>query len=126
MSDLIQISTNPIAPIYAQARPNEPIELGRVAVQFNHRGAEYRGIADVAMRFASEDRLEFVCPLAGKSLSLGYGLLGDAEWDGKLSLTERGITLDVLCVAIGGDQDQIVFLPKRSPISVMPPSNDIS
>jgi hypothetical protein len=67
MSALVEFSRPPIEPIYSQAHPSEPIDLGRVAIQFDHNGKAYREMTKVAMRFAPEERLEFVCSLEGRS-----------------------------------------------------------
>ncbi|HEY6420438.1 MAG TPA: hypothetical protein VIX59_15700 [Candidatus Binataceae bacterium] len=57
-----------------------------MAVKFNYKGLAYLGAALVAMRFAPENLLEFVCALGDKPLSFALGLLGDANWDGKADL----------------------------------------
>jgi hypothetical protein len=114
---------NPIEPIYSQAHASQPIDLGRVAVQFDHEGTAYRETASVAMRFVPKDRLEFVCPLEGKSPLFGWGFVGRNL---ELTLTDRGVTFDVLCTEVGGQRSAIVFSPRRSLVVPTRPSNAIS
>lgn len=125
MSDLLKVSRQLIDPIYSQSHTNQPIELGRVAIQFDHKGAAYPGTAKVAMRFVPEKRLEFVCPLEDKFRLFGAESF-DAGREEKLALTDRGITIDVFCSAVGGDHDEIVFTPKTSSVMATRPSNNIS
>jgi hypothetical protein len=125
MSDLLKVSRQLIDPIYSQSHPNQKIELGPVAIQFDHNGTAYRGTADAAMRFVPDERLEFVCPLEGKFWLFGLESF-DVGRDEKLMLTDRGVTIDVFCTAIGVDHDRIVFTPKKSSVMATLPSNNIS
>jgi len=111
-----------VDPIYSQTRPNEPIDLGQAAVQFDHEGTTYRETANVVMRFLPETRLEFVCPLEGKPPLFGRGLAGNV----KLTLEDRGVALDVLCTNIDWKRNTFVFSPNKSGAVVTPPSGAIS
>ena len=66
MSDRIQVSRPLIEPIYSQNEPNQPIDPGRVAVQFDLQGTAYQETANVTMKFVPDDRLKFTAPLEGK------------------------------------------------------------
>jgi hypothetical protein len=127
MTDGVDVSRPLIDPVYSQSHPNQPIELGRVPIQFDHKGAAHRGSANAAMRFVPEARLEFVCPSEGE-LGLFSVKSFEAGREEKLTLVERGVTVDVFCsaVAVGGDQDEIVFIPKKSSVMVTRPSENIS
>lgn len=126
MSDRIKVSSPLIDPIYSQTEPSQPIDLGRVAVQVDYKGTTHQEMANVAMRFVPDDRLEFVCPLEDKSPMFGRELFGDDGRSLSLTLIERGISFDVFCKAVGGDYNGIVFVPKTSGVMVTPPSNAIS
>jgi len=126
MSERISLSTSLIEPVYSQADPNQPIDLGRAAIQFDHEGMTHQGMANVTMKFAPSHRLEFVCPLEGQSQTIGLRLLFEADSKVQLTLTERGITFDALCAAVGGDCGGIVFRPRESGVVVTLPSSAIS
>ena len=124
MSDRLTVSRPLIDPMYSQANPNDPIDLGQVVVQFDHKGTTYQEKAKVTMRFVPDDRLEFACPLEGKPPLFGHMISLDNSWDHKLTLTNRGVTFDANCprVEFGG----MVFHPTNSTVTVTPPSNAIS
>lgn len=112
MGNATKVTTPPIVPIYSQANPNQSIDLGREAIRLEYNRTEYCGRANVAMRFGPNDRLEFKCTVEDESPSFLLSLAGATDWDGKLTLTERGVTLDVLCVAAGRYPHEVVFTPK--------------
>ena len=80
----------------------------------------------MALRFVPNGRLEFRIPLEGKPPMFGLGFFFDAGPEKILSLTDRGVSFDALCTAIGGDDDRIVFVPKTSGITVTTRSDVIS
>jgi hypothetical protein len=124
MTDRLQLTKPPIIPIYGQAHPSEPIELGQVAVQFeDENGVPEQGTAEVVMRFLPTDRLEFFCPITTEPRRL-FGFSSEIGKEKKLRLTERGVVLDVFCGGVGGRGMR--FTPTRSGVVVTPPSNAIS
>lgn len=126
MSNRIEVSTSLIDPIYSQNEPNQPIDLGRVAVEFDHQGTMHRDMANVRMRFLPNTGLEFIVPLEGKDPFFGIQLCLDSQFSKRLTLSDRGITFDALCLSSGGVDRGIVFSPTRSGIPVTPPSSTIS
>lgn len=127
MSNRQQVSSPPIAPIYSQAKPNAPIELGHVRLQFDCKGSSYQEEAKVEMRFVPRHALEFTCPLEGKSPLLGVQLfLHDDADKQEFSLIDRGVTFEGHCSAAGGTRGGIVFVPNKSAVMVTRPSNAIS
>jgi len=126
MSERITVGTSLIEPIYSQTDPSQPIDLGSVPIQFEHKGTTRHSTAKVTIKFVPHDRLEFVCPLEGESPMFGLRFLPDIGSDVELTLTERGITFDAFYTAVGGDYGGIVFQPARSAVVVTAPSNAIS
>jgi hypothetical protein len=126
MSTLDELDKPLIEPIYSQAGPNQPIVLGATEVQFTYKGETYRGTATVTSRFVPNERLCFVVPIILPKLC------GANDWDRKLTLADRGITLDVLCVSApsrsegGRESGELVFVPGMSPVIVTLPSEAIS
>jgi hypothetical protein len=113
-----------VEPIYTQASPNQSVELGPCAVELEHKGKTYQDTARVTMQFAPNPRLLFVIPTEGKNPFFGIALA--QEWNGKLKLTTRGITLDVLYVGNKGKHGEgLAFIPKRSPVRVTTISENI-
>jgi hypothetical protein len=114
----------PIAPVYAQSEPNQPVELGVVAVEYKHQEAEYQDSATVRMRFLPSNRLEFVCPLASKSPLLPFALLTDKGDDIDLGLTGRGVRVMTF---FGGTNDSgLLLLPRYSGFQARQPSTTIA
>jgi hypothetical protein len=126
MSDQIKVNSPPIAPVYSQAEPNQPINLGSVAVQFDHKGTTYQETANVVMRFLPADRLEFVFPLEGKPPMFGWSFIVDGDRNVEIKLIDRGVSFEAFCVAVGGDHGGIVFRPTKSGVRVTLPSEAIS
>jgi len=113
-----------VEPIYTQASPNQSVELGPCAVELEHKGKTYQDTARVTMQFAPNPRLLFVIPTEGKNPFFGIALA--QEWNGKLKLTTRGITLNVLYLGNKGKHGEgLAFIPKRSPVRVTTISENI-
>jgi hypothetical protein len=123
MSDQIEVDKPPITPIYSQDEPNQPIDLGQVAVQLECKGTSYRNKANVKMEFLQKHDLQFIVPLEGENLCCDLISVGRKL---KLTLPERNITEDFFCAAIGGKHGGIVFSPARSGITVTQSSSTIS
>ncbi|MCX7428007.1 MAG: hypothetical protein NTW96_20555 [Planctomycetia bacterium] len=126
MSDHVELSKPLIAPVYSQTEANQPIALGREAVEFEHEGTTYRKTADVRMRFVPDSRLQFIVPSEDKNPLLGMRLISSPRDDLKLTLTDRSIPFDGFVAAVGDKHGGIVFSPKQSAITVTPPSSAIS
>lgn len=141
MSDRIEIDKSLIEPVYSQARPNEAINLGEVAVQFSHKQKTYHETAQVNMQFVPDARLLFVIP--GTEASSGratdrpmaadeikaallprFGL--DDKWDGKLELTATGVVLDVFVKSSRGGRGAVTFMPRTSAVTVTAACTNIS
>lgn len=126
MTDRLVVDKPPIEPIYWQAEPSQPIDLGSVEARFVSRGKRYQGKARVTMRFAPRARLMFVVRAPGTHPLKAFSVFFDDNWDGKLKLVDRRVTLDVLCVGTGGEHGAVAFSPKRSVAAVTPFPKGIS
>ena len=60
MKDHIEVRSRPIEPIYPQTKPNQPIDLGQLAVQIDDNGTARGGMVDVRMSFVPDKRLQFI------------------------------------------------------------------
>lgn len=89
MSDLIKVSSQPIDPIYSQIHPGDPINLGQVAVQFDHKGMTHREMANATIRFVPDDRLQFVMPFESEPPLLGHEVFLDSGDNVKLLRAAR-------------------------------------
>ena len=141
MGNRLKVDKSLIAPIYAQPGPSQPIDLGAVRVQFIHGGKTYEERAQVAMRFVPNDQLLFVIPakrepkdgriqqpMTGdhtKAL-LRLAFAPDNDWDGKLTLLDKGVVLDAFVKGRGGEHGAIAFMPRMSVVTVTPGSTAIS
>jgi len=125
MGKLIELHEPPIKPIYIQTEPNQPLELGRVAVHFDHEGMVYNDLAVVTMRFTPDDRLDILCPLDDMPAMLGHELMTSNASNTKLTLTENNIAIDGFWAASGGEYDGALFRPGQSSIIVTSPSDSI-
>jgi hypothetical protein len=123
MTDQIEVSRPLIEPIYSQTDPNQPINLGRVAIQVDHQGTAYRETADVTMNFVPDAGLEFAVTFERENPSLAAGLF-HAGCALKLMLPDRHVTVDAVCVRAGAGG--AVVTPTRLPVNVAPPSAAIS
>lgn len=123
MSDTLEVDKPLIEPIYSQSKPNQPIDLGHVAVQFKNKDTEYHEMARVTMRFQPDNRLQFIFPLEGKDISFVNNFIINSAGDLKIALDERNISFDAFRVST---DVEIVFLPKKSVITVTQPSDAIS
>src|SRR5919197_1489489 len=97
MGDLISLSEPPIKPVHWQRHPNESIDLGTVAVRFAHKGQTRDRMAKVALRFAPDDRLSFVVSTEENDPFFAFKFFVGNAWDGKLTLIDRGLTIDAYC-----------------------------
>lgn len=125
MASLERLTSNPIEPLYSQISPNEAIDFGNVKVQFTHDGSTHDAVADAKLSFAPKDRLHIVIPNDGPLTRIGATLFGDQSWNQKLTLPDRGVTIDVICTAAGGERGT-VFTTKTSGITVTPISPEVS
>lgn len=121
-----QLTKPPIAPIYSQSEPNQPIELGRVPIQYGHNGSTYDWTAKVTLRFSPKDRLEFVCPENDADPFFGPRMFTTGASNGQIVLKDRGVTIDAMLTGSGGDRGGIVFSPTRSGITSTLPSEYIT
>ena len=140
MGERLELKKSLIEPVYPQTEPNQPIDLGTVAVQFAHEGKTYQEMAQVTMRFMPADRLLFVIPakndspqnakhqpmMANQIKALFFAFDLDDKWDGKLELTDKGVTLNVFERGSGGDFGTVAFVPRTSVVNVTPKSDAIS
>ena len=126
MADGSEADKPRIEPIYSQNAPDEPIELRQAAVCLGHQGKEYKGTASAVMRFLPGDSLEFEvaldedgsCPAAKLSCAPGSNI--------RLTLTDTGVGFDAFYAPRGGRRTENIFSPRRSPVTVTPPTAAIS
>ena len=125
---MIESSKPLIEPVYSQVGPNQPIELGSVAIQFTHEDKTYQRTANVITRFLPSDRLLFIVQADDMAkdpfwtLGIGYSLIDEKYIE--LRLTDKGVTVEAFCVHVGADE--IAFMPKRSLITTTPRSESLS
>jgi hypothetical protein len=93
MSAFPQLDVLPIAPVYAQAAPNENLSLGRTRLRFSHGDKVYDEEADAILSFRPRARLEFVIPPGSSASNRGLDLALDG-WKGKLHLGPGGEAVD--------------------------------
>lgn len=111
-----------IEPVYSQSSPNEPVELANTPVQFTHKDKTYERAAKVVMRFVPSDRLLFIIPAEDMAnnpfwtLGVASSLMEDRCIE--LSLTDRGVSVEVFCVGVGLGPDEIVFVPRTAHIPI--------
>jgi hypothetical protein len=126
MSERIKVDRPLIESLYSQDEPNQPIELGQVAIQFDCQDVSYHKTATAIMRFLPKDSLEFVVPLEGEDSWLGMKLFQGGDPSIRLTLTDRTVTFDAFLSATGGKHGGLVFCPTQSGITVTQPSAAIS
>ena len=112
-----------VTPIYSQDEPNQAINLGQVAIQFEHEGTSYCRTANATMKFLPKCDFTFVVPLDGGDSSAGSLGVGTKL---RLTLPDRGVTVELFCSAPGEKYGGLVFSPTRSGITVTQPSSNIS
>jgi len=114
MSKFAQLDEPPIRPIYSQASPNLPVELGNAEIQFTHRDTTHRETAKVVMHFLPSARLWFVIPM---DVKLKFSMFG--QDDGvSFTLTEGDASIDVLYRGFDFGEGPGTFTPKRSPVTI--------
>lgn len=123
---MLQSESPLIEPIYAQEEPSQAIDLGAVAVGFAHGGQAYKSQGHVSVRFTPDDRLYIEISTDDKNPLLALQVFLDDNWDGKLKLTERNVTLDVILTAGGSDDGTLAFRPKTSVITVTLPADNMA
>ncbi|MFM9959633.1 MAG: hypothetical protein ACKV2Q_00200 [Planctomycetaceae bacterium] len=106
-----------IDPIYAQSRPNEEIDLGTHYVHIANNGTEHISQARALMMFAPKERLRFVVPVTEENHSLSFRLPFNDQWNGKLALGGRNVSLDVHWRGSGNEFGGIAFEPKTSVVT---------
>jgi hypothetical protein len=126
MSDRIEVTSPPITPIYRQSKANERIDLGNVPVRYELDGTMHQDTVSVRITFDPNPDLRFVCPTDQKSPMFGLRTLVDADRITSIELTDRGVTIDALCVALGADYGGLVFSPTASGMMATQPSDTIS
>ncbi len=124
MDDMLKANCSIIEPVYTQLEPNAAMDLGSVSVGFAYEDKTYTEQARVSMRFVPNARLLFIVPgieslpQEEKLEAIATGL---DDWDGKLTLVDRDVTLEALCVGRGGSSEAFTFMPKSSPVIMTPP-----
>ena len=111
-----------------------PSSSGNIAIQFLHQGETLRKTAMVTIQFLPRKELLLTClakkrpgrPASSRNLTL-YSIGRDLIRQGRcveLILPDRAISLDAYCIS--ADENRITFTPKRSTVSVTPPSDRLS
>jgi hypothetical protein len=123
MGDMLKTDGPLIEPVYSQGEPSATVDLGAASVEFAFASKTYTEQARVSMRFVPDDRLLFIVPtndsppLEEKLKGLASGL---DDWDGKLKLLDRNVTLDAFCIDRGGFSSAFTFTPRTSSVTVTP------
>ena len=126
MTDRTETDPPRIVPIYSQNAPNEPIELGQVAVQFGHQGKVYQKTANALMRFLPSNSLVFEIASDEDDSCLGMKLFCTADPNITITLTDTGASFDACYAPPCGERAGIAFSPRRSPVTVTHPAAAIS
>jgi hypothetical protein len=124
MEPMMQLNGNRIDPIYSQAKPNEPIEIGTSAVEFSHEGKICQDVCRVSLQFLPSSRLLFLAQGESNPPLLYLELLISKQWDGKLKLKDRNQTVEALCTG-NCEMAACVFVPRRSFIRATAPTDKI-
>jgi len=124
MSELNQMSTPPIAPVYGQARLNDPIDFGKVMVQCEINGTSHQGEGTASLHFAPKCRLHFTCPSSDQSPLAVLRALFENDGTTQIKLVDRNVSFEGFCSSTRGGE--IVLAPTQSAVVVTPPSTDIS
>lgn len=129
MGERIRSDRPLIEPVYSQAGPNQAIELGTTVVEFIHKDKTYRKTAKITMEFLPSIRLLLAIPTEDVPednlwwFQIGNGLVDERYFE--LALIDKGVSLDVLCVGFGIDENALVLTPKRSPVTITPSSDSL-
>jgi hypothetical protein len=113
-----------IDPIYSQTKPNEPVEIETAAVELMHADKICEDICRVSLQFLPSSRLLFLAQGETSPPMLYWDLFTSKEWDGKLKLKDRDLTVEALCTGNRGTT-ACAFVPRRSFIHATPPSDKI-
>lgn len=109
-----------IPPIYKQAGPNQPIDLGSTHVEFTYKQKVYQRTAKITMQFLPTAQLLFTIPAEDLAehplwtLTVGMSLVQAGPM--QLTLTDRGISIEAFCLR--ADADGLTLTPTQSPITV--------
>lgn len=119
-----QLDAPPIAPIYAQDRPNVPISLGTHRIEFSLDNTSLQRNAGVELRFLPNLGLRFVIPDDDTSLRPG-GIATKLflQDQVKISLPDYGQCFDGFCIAVGHEHGGTVLIPSVSVVTPTAPSD---
>ena len=123
MNERIETDKPIIDPVYSQEEPNQPIDLGQVAVQIEHNGTPCRRTASATMTFYPETHLTFVISPDADSQCSGFVNAGTKL---QITLPQRNVTVDCFCGRLGEKYGGMVLSPTRSGVTVTQPSSNIS
>lgn len=112
--------TLPITPAYAQSKPNDSMNFGKVRVEFEIGGRRFNGDALVELRFLPKVRLVFIVQVKDEALSEKL-FFDDSRWESRLYLPDRQVEFDVLLHS--STFDEIVFIPQVSVVTPAPASD---
>ena len=116
MSQLEVRDVPPVGPLYEQQAVDEPIVLGRVAVEVLVGADVYPGSADVRIDFEANEMLVFDVTHSAKRL-FGLSMMRDA--DVKLRLPERGVVFPAIETNVNR------FTPRNSVVTATVPAKNI-
>ena len=118
------ISDKPvIEPIYWQHQPNQTIELGQGAVQFDINGTPHQDNGIFSLRFAPDKRLVIRCLLKRGDWTTSMAFFPDTSAR-TFELLDRGISFEAFCVSGGSKSGEVVFTPTRTPVIVTTTTQD--
>lgn len=113
MNDRIETDKPIIDPIYSQSEPNQPIDLGQVAVRFDLQDTTYSKEAYATMAFLPNHKLKFTVPFDG-SMEV-WEAWSKRDFRVRLTLVERDVAFDCLWATADGN---MVFSPMDSAVTV--------
>lgn len=121
MNDRIETDKPIIDPIYSQNEPNQPIDLGQVAVRFDLQDTTYSKGANATMVFLPGHKLKFAVPFDDSEAV--WKAWSKDDFKVRLTLVERDVAFDCLWATADGN---MVLSPLNSAVTVTQPHSAIS
>ena len=115
-----------IEPLYSQTGINQLIELGQERASFQIDHQTYTATVTIRQIFQPTERIEIDFPFDDPIQCHSAWISLRREGTIALSLTDRGVSLNVFAVATPGDRNAIIFHPATEPVCVTAATSQIS
>ncbi|HPS77082.1 MAG TPA: hypothetical protein PLS53_02900 [Thermoanaerobaculaceae bacterium] len=126
MSDRVTTPSLALNSVYAQTKPDEPVDLGQWPIHVESAYKVLDGTASVIMRFAPDDRIELHLPMTPPRTVTPAEAF---EWPGQdvhITLGDTGTTFNAVCLGPDTDRETLGFMATRSPIRVVQPGASVT